>query len=125
MVNVHPPPEENRGYSERSQDTIGTFSEGSSGVDYEEHHWESADRMFPQSGRGSGLGQRNSNANPNRNSTYSVRFISIKQSTRRYDENERGTWYQKRLSSRDAIDDAVEYPVSRVSGPLTSDEPEC
>jgi hypothetical protein len=120
VVNVHPPPEENGPYNgERSQETIGTFSEGSSGVDYEGNHWESADRMFPHGGRGSGLGAWKADRSP---STYSVdSFQSGDQPG--YDDNERGTWYQKRESSRDTIDDAVEYPVSRVSGPLSPVSP--
>lgn len=117
VVNVHPPPEDNHPYGERSQETIGTFSEGSSGVDYEGNHWESADRMFPQSGRGSGLGHWKSD----RTSIYSEDSFGEQ---REYgDENGRGTWYQKRESSRDTIEDVVEYPVSRVSGPLSPVSP--
>lgn len=114
VVNVHTSPED-RGYSERIQDTIGTFSEGSSGVIYEGNHRESGDRMFPQSAQGSGLGHRK----PDRNLTYSVEsFQSDNQQPGAYDENGRETCDEKRGSSRDTIDDAVEYPVSRVSGPL-------
>jgi Putative Ig domain len=115
VVNVHPPPEENRAYGDRSQDTIGSFSEGSSGVDYEGTHWESAERMFPRSGKGPGLGQWD----PNRASHYSVDSFQSHEQQQQYNENERGTWYQKRESSKDTMDDIKEYPVSRVSGPLS------
>lgn len=121
IVNVHPPPEENRRYGDQSQDTIGSFSEGSSGVDYEGTHWESADRMFPQSGRGSGLGRWDNNNNLT--SSYSVDSFQSGHQHRGYDENERGTWYQTRDTSRDTIDDAVQYPVTRVSGPLSPMSP--
>jgi hypothetical protein len=111
VVNVHPPPEERGG---QSQETIGTFSEGSSGVDYEGNTWQSADRMFPQSGRGSGLGHWKTDQR------YSVdSFQSNHQYGDENDENGRGTWYQKRDSTHDTLDDVVEYPVSRVSGPLS------
>ena len=117
VVNVHPPPEDNHPYGERSQETIGTFSEGSSGVDYEGNHWESADRVFPQSGRASGLGHWKSD----RTSIYSE--DSFGENGEYDDEHGRGTWYQKRESSRDTIDDVVEYPVSRISGPLSPVSP--
>jgi len=116
LVNVHPPPEEDQKFGDRSQDTIGTFSEGSSGVDYEGMQWETAERMFPQSGRGSGLGHWD-----NRTSHYSV--DSFQSDDHQYDEQGRGTWYQKRESSRDTIAEAVQYPVSRVSGPLSPVSP--
>jgi hypothetical protein len=116
VVNVKPLPEEKREYSERSQETIGTFSEGPSGVDHEGHHFNSTDRIFPQSRRGS---QWSLTANPNRNATYLVDSFQANDQHGEYDENKRGTWYQKPLSSRNVVDDAVEYPVSRVSGPLS------
>jgi hypothetical protein len=112
IVNVHPPPEERGGHS---QETIGSFSEGSEGVDYEGNHWESADRMFPQSGRGSGLGHWNTE----RTSSYSVDSFQSNRENEYGDENGRGTWYQKRDSSQNTLDDVQEYPVSRVSGPLS------
>jgi len=113
LVNVHPPPEDNRLYGSKSQDTIGTFSEDSSGADYEEIQWESSKRMFPPSGQGPSLGQWD----PNRASRYSVdSFQSHEQAN---NENERRTRYQQRDSSKDAMDDIKEYRVSRVSGPLS------
>jgi hypothetical protein len=50
--------------------------------------------------------------------TYSVDSF---QSNRRdsEEESDTGTWYQKPESSSDIIEDAVEYSVSRVSGPLS------
>lgn len=113
VVNVHPPPDDRAagGYGERSQDTIGSFSEGSSGVDYEGTTWESADRMFPRSPRQS-LGHWKNNMS----SHYSADSF---QSGYGEENQGRGTWYQKRESSKDTIEDAVEYPVSRVSGPLS------
>lgn len=121
VVNVHPPPEDNGvGYGERSQETIGSFSEGSSGVDYEGNAWESAERMFPRSGRGSGLGHWKNDMT----SHYSADSFQSDGRGRYEGENDgRGTWYQKRESSRDTIEDAVEYPVSRVSGPLSPMSP--
>jgi hypothetical protein len=119
VVNVHPPPEERTG---ASQDTIGTFSEGSSGVDYEGNTWEPADRMFPQGGRGSGLGHWR-NVPTETTSRYSVDSFQSNHQADYGDENGRGTWYQKRDSSRNTLDDAVEYPVSRVSGPLSPVSP--
>ena len=116
VANVHPPPEENRANSERSQDTIGTFSDESSSVDYEEQ-WESADRKSPQR-RGSVPGQLNSSSNVNRNSMYFGDSSQSHDQHGGYDENKRRTRYQKRLSNRDTIDEAIEYRVSRVSGPL-------
>ena len=116
VVNVQPPPEKKREYSERSQETISTFSEESSDVDHEGHHCESTDRIFPHSRRGS---QWSLTANPNRNSTYLVNSFQANDQHGEYDENKRGTWHQKQLSSRNAVDDTVEYPVSRVSGPLS------
>jgi len=114
IVNVRPPPEDNRAYSDESQDSIGTFSEGSSGVDYEEIQWESAKRMLPRTGQGPGFGQ----LDVNRASHYSVDpFQPHEQVNTR--ENERRTWYRKQQSSKDTIDDIKEYPVSRVSGPLS------
>jgi len=111
--NVHPPPEDNRAYSDKSQDSIGTFSEGSSEVDYEEIQWESTKRMFQQTGRGSGPGQWD----PNHASHDSV--DSFQPHEQANHENERRTWYQKQPSSKGTIDDIKEYPVSRVSGPLS------
>jgi hypothetical protein len=119
VVNVHPPPEDRRaaGYGERSQETIGSFSEGSSGVDYEGTTWESAERMFPRSPRQSGLGHWKNDMNTH----YSVDSFQSEGYGR---ENEgRGTWYQKRESSKDTIEDTVGYPVSRVSGPLSPMSP--
>lgn len=118
LVNVHPQPERNREYSERSQDTTSTFSEGSSGVDYEGDRWESTGPMSPKSGSASDPGQLNSIANRNRNSMCSSDSFQSSDQYSGSSENKRGTWYQKRLPSRDVMDDAVEYRVSRVSGPL-------
>jgi hypothetical protein len=111
VVNVRPPPEDNRVYGDRNQDSIGTFSEGSSGVNYQGAELESADRMFPPSGQG----PRRWDAN--RASHYSV--DSFQSHERAYDQDERGTWYQELELSKDTMDDVKEYRVSRVSGPLS------
>ena len=115
VATVNPTPEDNRRYGNRSRDTTGMFLEGPSVVDKEGHHRESAGRMFSQSGRGSGLGRRK----PDRNSRYSMDSVQSDDQRCACGENGRGTRHQKQESSNDTIDDTVEYPVSRISGPLS------
>ena len=113
-------PEDNRSFRGRSQKTIDTLSDGSFGVKYDPTHSKSADRTLRQSGRGSGPGQLDNDNNPN--SAYSAYpFQSNHQ--RGYRENEHGTRYQKREASRDTMDDTVQYPYTRLSGPLSPMSP--
>jgi hypothetical protein len=116
VVTVPPLPEDNREYGDRSRDTIGTFSEGHSEVDYEGHRWELAEQMFPKSSRRPGLGHERVDRTP----ADSIEpFQSEDRRPGGYNENGRKTWHQRQESSADTIDDAVEYRVSRVSGPLS------
>ena len=76
--------------------------------------------MFNSNGRESGLGHWKSDRG-----RYSLDSFQSRQRLDEYgDENGRGTWYQKRDSTSNTLaDDAIEYPVSRVSGPLSPRSP--
>jgi hypothetical protein len=111
-VNVRPPSGD--GEYGISQDTIGTFSEGSSRLNYQGNRWDDRAPVYRRDGAYSGLGSTKNDMTTSR----SVDSFT----SRRTDEanyRDRGTWYQTRDSSHDAVHDAIAYPVSRVSGPLS------
>jgi len=113
-VNVRPPTGDDGGYNRR-EDSIGTFSEGSSGVQYEGHAWEERERAFARNGRYSGLGSWKNNMT----NSYSVDSFQSNDRNSEEEEGHRRTWYKTKGSSHDTVEDAIEYSVSKVSGPLS------
>ena len=88
----------------------GRYLEAGFGTGYEENRWEPADRVGPPTSRGSTSQPRETS----RNSRYSLDSFR----TRHEVDDGRGTLYPKSESSQDTIEQAIEYPVKRVSGPL-------
>lgn len=113
-VKVYTLPDDKGKSVSKSQDNVGILTNGSLGVVTKRRHQGSVDRI-PLGSRGSDFGF----SGGSQNSTESGDTFQSENQQGGNNENGHSTWHRKRRSRRDSVDDAVEYRVSRVSGPLS------